>query len=48
MSCCGNSPSYEEIDEVSRLVSARLAAFLKTLRDTLLPSGCTKAAMPRP
>jgi uncharacterized protein len=33
MSCCGNSPGYEELDEVSRLVSAKLAAFLKTLRD---------------
>ena len=31
MSCCGTSPGYEEIDEVSRLVSAKLAAFLKTL-----------------
>jgi uncharacterized protein with von Willebrand factor type A (vWA) domain len=34
MSCCDNSPGYEEIDEVSRLVSTRLAAFLKTLRDS--------------
>src|SRR5580693_5006834 len=33
MSCCGNSPGYPEIDEVSRLVSAKVAAFLKTLRD---------------
>jgi uncharacterized protein with von Willebrand factor type A (vWA) domain len=33
MSCCGASPGYEELDEVSRLVSAKLAAFLKTLRD---------------
>ncbi len=33
MSCCGASPDYEEIDEVSRLVSGKLAAFLKTLRD---------------
>jgi uncharacterized protein with von Willebrand factor type A (vWA) domain len=32
MSCCGNSPGFEEIDEVSRLVAAKLAAFLKTLR----------------
>ncbi len=29
MSCCGNSPGYEELDEVSRLVSAKLAAFLR-------------------
>src|SRR6476619_8305999 len=34
MSCCGTSPGYEEIDQVSRLVSSRLAAFLKTLRDS--------------
>src|ERR1700742_3815647 len=33
MSCCGNSPGYDEIDEVSRLVSTKLAAFLATLRD---------------
>jgi uncharacterized protein with von Willebrand factor type A (vWA) domain len=33
MSCCGTGPGIEEIDEVSRLVSARLAAFLRTLRD---------------
>jgi uncharacterized protein with von Willebrand factor type A (vWA) domain len=33
MSCCGTSPGFDEIDEVSRLVSAKLAAFLRTLRD---------------
>ena len=33
MSCCGSHPSFEETDEVSRLVAAKLAAFLKTLRD---------------
>ncbi|WP_454620725.1 vWA domain-containing protein [Bradyrhizobium cenepequi] len=33
MSCCGTNPGFEEIDEVSRLVSGRLAAFLRTLRD---------------
>jgi uncharacterized protein with von Willebrand factor type A (vWA) domain len=33
MSCCGPTPSFEEFDEVSRLVSAKLASFLKTLRD---------------
>ena len=33
MSCCGANPDYHEIDEVSRLVSAKLAAFLRTLRD---------------
>jgi uncharacterized protein len=33
MSCCGANPGFEELDEVSRLVAAKLAAFLKTLRD---------------
>jgi uncharacterized protein len=33
MSCCGASPDYQEIDEVSRLVANKLAAFLRTLRD---------------
>ena len=33
MSCCGSNPGYDELDEVSRLVAAKLAAFLKTLRD---------------
>ncbi len=33
MSCCGTSPGYDEIDEVSRLVAAKLAAFLRTLRE---------------
>ncbi|HLG82716.1 MAG TPA: VWA domain-containing protein [Bradyrhizobium sp.] len=33
MSCCGDHPSFEEIDAVSRLVAQKLAAFLKTLRD---------------
>jgi uncharacterized protein with von Willebrand factor type A (vWA) domain len=33
MSCCGSSPGYDDLDEVSHLVSARLAAFLRTLRD---------------
>jgi uncharacterized protein with von Willebrand factor type A (vWA) domain len=39
MSCCGNTPSFEEFDEVSRLVSAKLAAFLKTLRDNAFTVG---------
>ena len=34
MSCCGDHPSVEEIDQVSRLVAERLSAFLKTLRDS--------------
>jgi uncharacterized protein with von Willebrand factor type A (vWA) domain len=33
MSCCGTNPGYEELDEVSRLVATKLAAFLKTLRE---------------
>src|SRR5260221_9136566 len=33
MSCCGTTAGYDELDEVSRLVSAKLAAFLRTLRD---------------
>src|SRR6202171_3874777 len=33
MICCGTNPDYDEVDEASRLVSAKLAAFLRTLRD---------------
>jgi uncharacterized protein with von Willebrand factor type A (vWA) domain len=33
MSCCGTDPGYDEIEEVSRLVAGKLAAFLRTLRD---------------
>jgi uncharacterized protein len=33
MSCCGANPGYDELDDVSRLVSTKLAAFLRTLRD---------------
>src|SRR5256885_2505846 len=39
MSCCGTSPGYEELDETSRFVASRLAAFLKTLRDSGLAVG---------
>ena len=39
MSCCGASQDYKEIDEVSRLVSEKLAAFLKTLRDNAFAVG---------
>jgi uncharacterized protein with von Willebrand factor type A (vWA) domain len=49
MSCCGTNPGYDEIDEVSRLVSAKLAAFLRTLRDNGfavgLPEGRDAAAL---
>ena len=34
MSCCGSNPGYDELDEVSKLVTTKLAAFLKTLRDS--------------
>ena len=33
MSCCGASPDFEAADELSRLVSGKLAAFLRTLRE---------------
>ncbi len=33
MSCCGVSPDIEDINELSRLVSNKLAAFLRTLRE---------------
>lgn len=39
MSCCGIPPAFEELDDVSRLVSRRLAAFLKTLRDAAFVVG---------
>jgi uncharacterized protein with von Willebrand factor type A (vWA) domain len=39
MSCCGTTPDYAELDEVSRLVSTKLAAFLRTLRDNGFPVG---------
>jgi uncharacterized protein with von Willebrand factor type A (vWA) domain len=34
MSCCGPTPDHEELEELSRLVATKLAAFLKTLRDS--------------
>src|ERR1700730_6925823 len=34
MSCCGDRPGYQELDEVSKLVATKLAAFLRTLRDS--------------
>jgi uncharacterized protein with von Willebrand factor type A (vWA) domain len=33
MSCCGPAPGADEVDQVSRLVAQKLAAFLRTLRD---------------
>ena len=34
MSCCGASPDIDDINELSRLISNKLAAFLRTLRDS--------------
>jgi len=34
MSCCGAPPDLEDVDAVSRLVTGKLAAFLRTLRDS--------------
>ena len=39
MSCCGTPPGYEELDEVSKFVSSKLAAFLRTLRDNAFAVG---------
>lgn len=39
MSCCGTPPTLDEMDGVARLVSERLAAFLKTLRDASFQVG---------
>src|SRR5271156_4991827 len=39
MSCCGPDPDVAELAKVSRLVSAKLAAFLRTLRDNGFPVG---------
>src|SRR5580698_9531651 len=39
MSCCGTPFAYDEADEVSRLVSSKLAAFLRTLRDNAFAVG---------
>jgi uncharacterized protein with von Willebrand factor type A (vWA) domain len=39
MSCCGPAPGADEVDQVSRLVAQKLAAFLRTLRDNGFPVG---------
>src|SRR6195952_3771422 len=39
MSCCGTPFSHDETDEVSRLVSQKLSAFLRTLRDNAFAVG---------
>ena len=43
MSCCGTPPAIEELDEVTRLVSTRLSAFLATLRDNAFAVGLKEA-----
>src|SRR6202162_273687 len=39
MSCCGPHPGYDEIDEASLLLTGKLAAFLRTLRDNAFAVG---------
>jgi uncharacterized protein with von Willebrand factor type A (vWA) domain len=39
MSCCGLPPTADELDDVSRLLSEKLAAFLRTLRDAAFAVG---------
>src|ERR1700758_2850934 len=39
MSCCGPDPDAAGLAEISRLVSGKLAAFLRTLRDNGFPVG---------
>ena len=39
MSCCGPPPAFDEMNEVSRLISDKLAAFLRTLRDNAFAVG---------
>src|ERR1700709_52727 len=39
MSCCGTPFSYDETDEVSRLVAQKLSGFLRTLRDNAFAVG---------
>lgn len=44
MSCCGGMPpTHDEMNEVSRLVSTKLAAFMKTLRDSSFIAGLREA-----
>ena len=43
MSCCGTPPTLEELDDVSRLVSAKLSAFLRTLREASFTIGLQEA-----
>jgi uncharacterized protein with von Willebrand factor type A (vWA) domain len=39
MSCCGTPPDFDELNEISRLVSGKLAAFLATLRSNAFAIG---------
>jgi uncharacterized protein len=43
MSCCGSSPDFEDVNEVSRLVLRKLAAFVRTLRDSGFAVGLSEA-----
>jgi uncharacterized protein with von Willebrand factor type A (vWA) domain len=43
MNCCGAPPTPEESDEVARLLAARLAAFVATLRDNAFAVGLGEA-----
>jgi uncharacterized protein with von Willebrand factor type A (vWA) domain len=43
MSCCGPPPDFHQLDDISRLVSARLAAFLRTLRNNGFRIGLAEA-----
>ena len=42
MSCCGTPATCEEVNEASRLVAAKLAAFLRTLRDNTFAVGLSE------
>ena len=46
MSCCGPPLSSEEMNEVSRLVSEKLAAFLRTLRGNGFAVGLAEGQTP--
>jgi uncharacterized protein with von Willebrand factor type A (vWA) domain len=42
MSCCGTPPDLDAMDEVSQLLSRKLAAFLRTLRDNAFAVGLSE------
>lgn len=43
MSCCGTPMTSEQADEISRLVAGKLAAFMRTLRDSAFAVGLREA-----